>query len=430
MSITVHFAADFGPDKLSSLDGIALLETMHSHGSKDSLVYWLEFKNDDEFPSPEFGSIAGGSAFKFGLFRKAENGIWTTGAPTHPIELSVEQAIEKARQHRDQLLAGCRLLENLPDHSTDKNYEQLQQDMNSVAPDVSNSAWGHKYFSLLYPEKMDDFHNPDYQRFHLIKLLQLPTEHDGRYIMGGRFVAIATISGIPMNTLTSLLNVRDGGTPYSYWRIGTGKSRDHWPMMRDGNCIAIGWFDVGNLTKITNDKVGKEMIRQALLSNKSITDPGTVGKATQQIFNFRWTITKDDLVLASDGATVLGVGRVMDGYSYEPTNEFPHRRPVEWLSLEQWQQLDRQPDIEGKLTTVYRMKRDANLLEVERRIYTVSVDLKIPPVPSMLPPLSGVPSRIEAVLERKGQIILYGPPGTGKTYWAELTAEVGCSCKF
>jgi 5-methylcytosine-specific restriction protein B len=31
--------------------------------------------------------------------------------------------------------------------------------------------------------------------------------------------------------------------------------------------------------------------------------------------------------------------------------------------------------------------------------------------------------RIQAVLERKGQVILYGPPGTGKTYWAERT---GC----
>jgi 5-methylcytosine-specific restriction protein B len=72
------FRSRFGPDKLSNLDGEALLETMHSHGNKDSLVYWLEFKDDEEFPG-RFGSIAGGSAFKFGLFRKKETGKWTTG---------------------------------------------------------------------------------------------------------------------------------------------------------------------------------------------------------------------------------------------------------------------------------------------------------------------------------------------------------------
>jgi len=36
---------------------------MHDHGNRDSLVYWLEFKDDEEFPAI-FGSIAGGSALK------------------------------------------------------------------------------------------------------------------------------------------------------------------------------------------------------------------------------------------------------------------------------------------------------------------------------------------------------------------------------
>ena len=44
------FRDRFGPDKLKSLDGPALLQAMHTHGNKESLVYWLEFKNDEEFP--------------------------------------------------------------------------------------------------------------------------------------------------------------------------------------------------------------------------------------------------------------------------------------------------------------------------------------------------------------------------------------------
>src|SRR5207245_7648630 len=35
------------------------------------------------------------------------------------------------------------------------------------------------------------------------------------------------------------------------------------------------------------------------------------------------------------------------------------------------------------------------------------------------PRLKGVPGRVQAVLERKSQVIIYGPPGTGKTYWAQ-----------
>jgi len=42
-----RFRERFGPEQLSQLDGVALLETMHLHGNRDSLVYWLEFKNDE-----------------------------------------------------------------------------------------------------------------------------------------------------------------------------------------------------------------------------------------------------------------------------------------------------------------------------------------------------------------------------------------------
>jgi 5-methylcytosine-specific restriction protein B len=52
------FRRRFGPDALARLDGEALLDGMRLHGNKDSLVYWLEFKNDEEMPG-HFGSIAG-----------------------------------------------------------------------------------------------------------------------------------------------------------------------------------------------------------------------------------------------------------------------------------------------------------------------------------------------------------------------------------
>jgi 5-methylcytosine-specific restriction enzyme B len=102
------FRSRFGPDALKSLDGPALLNTMHAHGNKESLVYWLEFKNDDEFPGQDFGSIAGGSAHKFGLFRRKETNQWVTGSPTHDKNISEADAITIARKHRDQLLLGKR----------------------------------------------------------------------------------------------------------------------------------------------------------------------------------------------------------------------------------------------------------------------------------------------------------------------------------
>jgi len=162
--------------------------------------------------------------------------------------------------------------------------------------------------------------------------------------------------------------------------------------------------------------------------------PAVVGRTIQQILSFRWSIGLGDLVLATDGETVIGIGKVVGEYYFDPSNGFPNRRAVEWLSFDEW----KLPDPEDT-TTAYRLKKDVNLVEVERHILGASPIISVPdasPVSTISstsittiarvsapPRLTGIPARIESVLERKGQVILYGPPGTGKTYWAEVTAR-------
>jgi len=130
-------------------------------------------------------------------------------------------------------------------------------------------------------------------------------------------------------------------------------------------------------------------------------------------------MAEGDLVVASDGMKVLGVGRVIGPYGFEPQAEAPHRRPVEWLWLGEYTM----PLQEGLQTTVYELKIPENLIEIEKRLIEDGllpsiVDQTRRPKPS----LSGISGRIQAIFERKGQVILYGPPGTGKTYWAWHTA--------
>ncbi|MBW2741627.1 MAG: hypothetical protein JRE64_22920 [Deltaproteobacteria bacterium] len=56
------FRERFPPEVLNGLDGEQLLNRMHGGIEESGLNYWLEFKNDEEFSSPKYGSIAGGSA--------------------------------------------------------------------------------------------------------------------------------------------------------------------------------------------------------------------------------------------------------------------------------------------------------------------------------------------------------------------------------
>lgn len=411
------FAAKFGPAVLRRLDGVELLEGLHLTSNKDSLVYWLEFKKDDEMPAI-FGSIAGGSALKFGLYRRNETGKWMTGTAANQVELSVEAAIAMARRNRDQLIAAAAVLERFKAGGRD-DYETLQKDILAAAPDLADWAWGHKYLSLLFPDLLDDYHSPIHQRFHLIKLFQMPPVTEGRYVAAKPYVAIANELGMPINHLTSLLNQRDG-SPHWYYRVGTSTAtpRDQWLPMRDGNFVAIGWPKLKDLSEIEPNQEGKNRIR-ALLTKHYPNDARALGNAAQQIFKFAKTMNQGDIVLAADGAMVLGIGKIKGDYQYAPGVEFCHRRAVDWLSLDEW----RMPEPEGLRTTVYLLSKPSLLIEVERRVLAkarppVGGDGSGEPGPKPLPPLEEIPARIENALLRKGQVILYGPPGTGKTYYA------------
>jgi hypothetical protein len=190
------FRARFGPDSLKPLDGPALLHAMHAHGNKESLVYWLEFKNDDEFPGPAFGSISGDSAHKFGLFRRRETDQWVEGSSNNEKNVSEADAVIVARRHRDQLLSGVSLLESLPTGSDDAAYLALQEALKQQASDICGLAWAHKYWSLLFPEKLDDFHSERWQRHNLLRLLETPPVHDGLYVCAGRFVRARREDGL------------------------------------------------------------------------------------------------------------------------------------------------------------------------------------------------------------------------------------------
>ena len=424
------FRDRFGPDKLRALDGDALLQAMHSHGNKESLVYWLEFKNDDDFPGQAFGSISGGSAHKFGLFRRKETGQWVTGGARKEENIDDAQAVAIARKHRDQLLAGVAVLEKLAVGADDVAYRGLQGELGRVAPDLYNLAWAHKYFSLLFPEKLDDYHNAEYQRFHLVKLLQKPPEEDGLYVSAGRFLKLSTVLGWPLNQLTAVLNERNG-RPIRYWRIGTrlGETDSIWQDMRNGTYVAIGWEKLGDLSGLRTAEDPKGEIRK-LLEQHYPGDAKVVSRKAGEIRNFLTEISEGDgdIAVAADGETVLALGRVTGPYRFENTapTGAPHRRAVTWVSTAEW----KMPESEGLRTTVFPLKKHVeNLMEIERRLLDGIVAPRPPEVvkPAVMPlagaqRLAGIPGRVQAILERKGQAILYGPPGTGKTFWARQTA--------
>ncbi|MEH2489420.1 McrB family protein [Bradyrhizobium sp. AZCC 2230] len=348
------------------------------------------------------------------------------GSPKNDKNISELDAINIARKHRDQLLLGVDLLEALSVRADDNAYIALQAALEKQAPDICRLAWSHKYWSLLFPEKLDDYHNERWQRYNLLRILEIPPAHDGLYVCAGRFVQLAAKMGWPINHLTSVLNERNG-QPVRYWRVGTrlgsGEGDFIWPAMLDGEYAAIGWPGLGDLSSIATGDQVKEAAR-AKLEKEYPKDPARMSREAGEIRNFISSMQDGDVLLAANGERVLGVGRVTGPYRYENTApaDAPHRRPTMWSSTEEW----KLPKSEGLRTTVFPIgKNPENIVEIERRL--LEGDTTPAPKPSQNTPthalrLEGIPGRIQAILERKGQAIVYGPPGTGKTYWARQTA--------
>lgn len=429
---TASFQEHFGPEVLRSVDGEVLLRLLHGRRDDEPrcMAYWLEFKSDDEFSCKLYGGVGGGSALKFGLYEKQPAGVWVTGSPQSQRNLDLQDAISLARKQRDELVAGSKVLASFePSHASDDACATLDAAMREAAPNLAAAGWAHKYWFLVHPDRLDTFHSPQWQRFHLMKLLQTPPDGAGvldgqasRFVCTGRFLALARELGTSMTILGRLLGEQH--PHHHYWRLGTtsgSTGESQWPVMRDQGLVSIGWTQfLSDLSGELKEVELKQRIAARLLPDYE--DRKTATRKAGEIVNFLREMEQGDVVVACEGATVRGIGRVAGPYEYRPDLAFPHIRKVQWLSLEEWK-LD---PLEGPRTTVYPFGRHpVNVLGVESRLADATPVI-IPAAPASMPALLALDPwsiRVEAALRRKGQVILYGPPGTGKTWRALALAK-------
>ena len=124
-------------------------------------------------------------------------------------------------------------------------------------------------------------------------------------------MGIARQLSVPVTHLGTILNRRDG-SPHGYWRLGTSAGADgpsEWPRMRDGGFAAVGWSKVGTLAGVERSKSGKDHVRQ-LIEEHFPGKAAVVTKTASQLFHFATTAEVGDVIVAMQGGTVLGVGKV------------------------------------------------------------------------------------------------------------------------
>lgn len=413
------FVEKFSPNMLKNLDGELLIETIFYIGNKQGLTYWLEFKNDDEFKTNTYGSIAGGSSFKYVMFKRNSDKRWVTGNPQNPTILSIEEAIDLGRSLRDALVAGAKLIDNLSDNASLEDYIDLQNKLEEVLiNNMFSLGWVHKYYHMLYPNKIDAFHSVKWQRHALISSGIKPILEDKLYLLSGQLMEIIKQTKLAtchvMRAMVELF-----GQPLNYYRIGTGDNgNSYWEDMKSSSYIGIGWSELGNLEDYTQNKNMRNDISSRLIELYSYKN-NTASTKAGEIVRFYNNVEMGDIVVAVLGEKVYGIGQISGGYEYVGDRPYAHCKNVEWIRVFK-EPIKLPKPSAGKLTSCFPYKDIENVMEIERLMREESnEDDDSHKENILLSPLTGLASEIEGILSRKKQIILYGPPGTGKTYNAE-----------
>ncbi len=409
----ILFSKKFGIDILKSLDGELLIETIFNSSNKESLMYWLEYKNDDEFKtnSYSYGGIAGGSAFKYIMYKRKLDNKWVTGHPLKPVLLSTDKAIELGKKLRDSLVVGAKLVGKLSENATIEDYIKLQEELSEeLINNMHSRGWVHKYYHMLYAKKIGAYHAVKWQRHALICCNIKPQHENKLYIMEWQLIQIAKQLNLPtsqlMNSMFELF-----GAPINYYRISTSDdSRSYWDEMKNGGYISIGWANIGDLRDY--EKQGKSDIKDEIkkrLTKGYTNNPNEISKIANIISSYK-NVNIGDVIVAFEDEKVAGVGEILGSYEYREGLDFPHVIKTDWINIKE----ECLPNSsEGFDTAVYAYKDAENIIAIRGLM-----DGGIVP-PEKLLKLTGIATEIDSVLSRKKQVILYGPPGTGKTYHAE-----------
>ena len=117
----------------------------------------------------------------------------------------------------------------------------------------------------------------------------------------------------------------------TFWGIHAGASGDVDELFLRHKRVAIGWWQVGNLGALGNDREGFKARYADVYPDQK---PGAVPVSAGQLFRFVHEVAIGDIVVyPRKFDRTIHIGRVTGKYEYAPSSgvEYPNQRPVEWL---------------------------------------------------------------------------------------------------
>ena len=437
------FCDDFSVEKLEAMSGRELLTRLFysDKENKSNLCYMLEFH-----PRMRelFGSIAGGSSFKYGLFYHKKSTSWMTGSPVKPQTLTEDQAIDVAGKIRDKLVAGAKVIkENAETLTSVSAYEKMYKKLQSVTN--IDWVWVLKYYQMLFPELLPVFYGKDIQidvlRFIRQQPSAVPFVRMGQISLYIKECGISSpvfgkIYGETYHSLNAIQEKSEDDSMVDaladttsealrYWLYTPGEGSSLWEEFYKKGIMAIGWGFIGDLRNFESKDAMKQKMRE--LHDPSLSYMNSA-HATWQFVN---EIKVGDIIFAKKGRSqIIGRGVVKSDYEYdESADEYRNIRHVEWTHKGEWPHpgqagvktlTDITPytDYVEQLCALFASDDDTEEEErvIEYPAYTADDFL------SEVYMQDEEYDTLINLIRTKKNIILQGAPGVGKTYAAKRLA--------
>ena len=383
-----------------------------------------------------FGSIAGGAAYKFGLFFHKKTQSWTCGSPAKPVKLTENEAIQKAEEIRNDLVEGAEIISSFGPLNSTADYEQLYKQLEHISG--INTVWRMKYYQMLFPILFAPFYGQDIQLDVLHFLNQTPSEIP--FIRMGQIALFSKKCNIPgivfghiwgrstnhnnKSNDSETNTLSDKKHKLHYWMY-TVFDDTSWMECQQKEIMVLGMNDIGDYSQYDS----KESLRQELIS----TYDNSTSRKNQALmaWNFANKLAINDVIFAKRSNTLVGKGIVTGDYIFDDSRqEYKNIRTVKWLQIGEWEHPGK--SVAKRLTDITSY---TDYIEKLITIFTPDELDDVDTQPEVdYPEYSSADFLSDAymseqdyetlvnVLKMKKNIILQGAPGVGKTFTAKRLA--------
>lgn len=387
--------------------GNMTLEEYSNLNKDNSFCYWIESRTSD------LGSIWGGSAYKFGIFKFDKTPKQDNPKYAHDDNYSWSSRLGSTSEEAFHNVRNAII--KIANHARNAEWDEIEK-INDLWP---VATW--KIAFLYSNEKLLPIYDKDgwlvpiashfglsdakkHSRAELYNFLLEKKGDKDLYVFYDELLAIMKVEKTKAKTRT--------------WLFAPGENACMWDECKESQTMRLGWDLIGDISEFKS----KEDLTKALQGAYNKED-ASFKNDSLALWQFVHEVHEGDIVYAKKGInTIIGRGVVEGDYYYdEALSTYRHIRKVKWTHIGDWDysihklvlktltDITKYPEFVNNLNDLVvggeslATYTDSDFLN---EVFMSASELK----------------RLKSLLRTKKNIILQGAPGVGKTFTAERLA--------